>query len=279
MALSPPRSKRTLSRRLRERREAVELTADQVVARAREMGERTISASTITRMERDEWLRPKIEMVELLLTIYDSPPAERAELIQLTREARQRGWWNAYSDVVGKGLLTGLEPGASRIREVSVALIPGLLQIEAYARAVIVGGGITRAEEIDRRVEVRMLRQRLLSSGDAPQYWAIIDEAALRKIPADLRKNQVRHLLEVQRPNLRVQVLPDSAGLHAAASAGFTLLDFPDDTGLVYVENARNQDIYDSAEDLTAFDLVYQYVSAAALSIPESTAVLENLLT
>lgn len=278
MAVSPPRSKRTLSRRLRERREAVEMTADQVVERAREMGERTISASTITRAERDEWLRPKIEVVELLLTIYEVSPTERAELLQLAREARQRGWWNSYTDVVGKGLLTGLEPGASRIREVSVALIPGLLQTEAYARAVIVGGGITDTEEIDRRVEVRMLRQRLLRADDAPQYWTIIDESALRKIPSELREGQIRHLLEVQRPALRVQVLPDAAGLHAAVAGGFTLLDFPDDTGLVYTENARKQQIHDDAADLDAFDLVYQYVSAAALSIPESTAYLEQLI-
>jgi transcriptional regulator with XRE-family HTH domain len=259
-------------------REAAGLTADQVVSRAREMGETSISASTITRAERDEWVRPKIDQVDLLLTIYSVAPTEREKLLQLAREARQRGWWTSYADVLGKGLLTGLEPASSRIREVAVALIPGLLQTEEYARAVIVGGGITDAEEIDRRVEVRMLRQRLLTSSDAPQYWAIIDEAALRKIPDGLREAQIRRLLEIQRPALRVQVLPDTAGLHAGVAGGFTLLDFPDDTGLVYAENARKQDIYDAPEDLTSFDLVYQYVSAAALSIPESVARLESLI-
>lgn len=278
MAVSPPWSKLQLSNRLRDLRENAELTADQVVARAREMGERSISASTITRAERNEWVRPKVDQVDLLLTIYSVTPAERQKLLQLAREARQRGWWASYTDVLGKGLLTGLEPGASRIREVAVALLPGLLQTEEYARAVIVGGGITDAEEIDRRVEVRMLRQRILSSSDAPQYWAIIDEAALRKIPAAVREAQVRRLLEVQRPTLRVQVLPDAAGLHAGVAGGFTLLDFPDDTGLVYTENARKQEILDEPEDIAEFDLVYQYVSAAALSIPESTAYLENLI-
>lgn len=278
MAVSPPWSKLQLSNRLRELREAAGLTADQVVARAGEMGETSISASTITRAERDEWVRPKIDQVDLLLTIYAVSPVEREKLLLLAREARQRGWWTSYADVLGKGLLTGLEPASSRIREVAVALIPGLLQTEEYARAVIVGGGITDAEEIDRRVEARMLRQRLLMSPDAPQYWAIVDEAALRKIPDRLREAQIRRLLEIQRPALRVQVLPDSAGLHAGVAGGFTLLDFPDDTGLVYVENSRKQDIYDDAEDLTSFDLVYQYVSAAALSIPESIARLESLI-
>lgn len=278
MAVSPPWSKLQLSNRLRDLREGVGLTADQVVARAREMGEHTISASTITRAERNEWVRPKVDQVDLLLTIYSVTPAERQKLLQLAREARQKGWWASYADVLGKGLLTGLEPGASRIREVALALIPGLLQTEDYARSVIVGGGITDAEEIDRRVEVRMLRQRILASAEAPQYWAIIDEAALRKIPPALREAQVRRLLEVQRPALRVQVLPDSAGLHAGVAGGFTLLDFPDDTGLVYTENARKQEILDEPKDLAEFDLVYQYVSAAALSIPESTSYLEDLI-
>lgn len=278
MAVSPPWSKLQLSNRLRELRETAGLTADQVVARAREMGEHSISASTITRAERDEWARPKLDQVDLLLTIYAVSPVEREKLLQLAREARQRGWWSSYTDVLGSGALVGLEPGASQIREVSVALIPGLLQTEEYARAVVVGGGITDAEEIDRRVEARMLRQRILTSPEAPQYWAIIDEAAIRKIPAALREGQLRHLLEVQRPALRVQVLPDSAGLHAAVAGGFTKLEFADDTGLVYTEDAYKQQIHDDAEIVSGFGLMYQYVSASAMSIPESIAYLESLI-
>lgn len=278
MAVSPPWSKLQLSNRLRELRETAGLTAGQVVARAREMGEHSISASTITRAERDEWTRPKLDQVDLLLTIYSVSPVEREKLLALAREARQRGWWSSYTDVLGSGALVGLEPGASQIREVSVALIPGLLQTEEYARAVVVGGGITDAEEIDRRVEARMLRQRILTSPEAPQYWAIIDEAAIRKIPAALRQGQVQHLLDVQRPALRVQVLPDSAGLHAAVAGGFTKLEFADDTGLVYTEDAYKQQIHDDAEIVSGFGLMYQYVSASAMSIPESIAYLESLI-
>lgn len=278
MAVSPPWSKLQLSNRLRELRETAGLTAGQVVARAREMGEHSISASTITRAERDEWTRPKLDQVDLLLTIYSVSPVEREKLLALAREARQRGWWSSYTDVLGSGALVGLEPGASQIREVSVALIPGLLQTEEYARAVVVGGGITDAEEIDRRVEARMLRQRILTSPEAPQYWAIIDEAAIHKIPAALREGQLRHLLEVQRPALRVQVLPDSAGLHAAVAGGFTKLEFADDTGLVYTEDAYKQQIHDDAEIVSGFGLMYQYVSASAMSIPESIAYLESLI-
>ncbi|MBB6121812.1 helix-turn-helix domain-containing protein [Nocardiopsis algeriensis] len=280
MATSPPLSKRRLSRLLRESREAAGLTADQVTSKARELGAARWSASKITRLERDEWVRPKLEDVEVLLDIYGvTELAEREEYIRLAKEARQKGWWSSYTDVLGQGELTGLEPGASRIREVALTVVPGLLQTQGYARAVVVGGGIADQEEVERRVEARMLRQRILDpQAEGPTYWCILDEAALRKIPESVREQQIRHLVSVQRPNLRVQILPDSAGLHAAVSGGFTILDFAEDSGLVYTENAAKQQVYEDMEDTEAFELVYQYVSASALSVQESTVFLESVL-
>jgi hypothetical protein len=231
-------------------------------------------------LERDEWVRPKLEDVEVLLDIYGIQGlTERAEYIRLAKEARQKSWWRSYDDVI-EGKLPGLEPGASRIREVALTLIPGLLQTQAYTRAVIIGGGIVDAEEIDRRVEARMLRQLILDpKADGPKYWAIIDESALRKIPLETREEQIRHLIDVQRPDLRVQVLPDSAGLHAAVGGAFTMLDFAEDTGLVYTENPVVQRVHDEPADIEAWDLVYQYVSASALGIQESMLFLESLIS
>lgn len=280
MTSSPPLSKRRLSRLLRESREASGLTADQVTEKARELGSTRWSASKITRLERDEWVRPKLEDVEVLLDIYEiTALPEREQYIRLAKEARQKRWWGSYSDVIGQGELTGLEPGASRIRDVALTVIPGLLQTQAYARAVVVGGGIADPDEIDRRVEARMLRQRILDpQADGPTYWCILDEAALRKIPEDLMESQVRRMIDIQRPELRIQVLPDSAGLHAAIGGGFTILDFEEDSGLVYTESAARQKVHDETEDVEAFDLVYQYVSASALGIQESRDFLERLL-
>jgi transcriptional regulator with XRE-family HTH domain len=265
---------------LKDRREEAGFTADQVIEQARHRGATRWSASKLTRLERNEWLRPTVEDVELLLDIYEvTDLAARAEYVQLAKEARQRGWWAAYTDVLGRGPLTGLEPGASRIRTVETLVIPGLLQTEDYARRIIEGGGIDDPAEVTRRVEARKLRQGILdTTGSPPVYWAVIDEAALRKIPEDIREGQIRHLIDVQRPALRVQILPDEAGLHAAVGGGFTMLDFPEDSGLVYTENALTSRIEEEPDEVAAWDLVYQYVSASALSIEASRTMLVNLL-
>lgn len=277
---SPTLSKRRLSRLLRESREAAGMTADQVTEKATKLGASRWSPSKITRLERDEWVRPKLEDVEILLDIYGITGAgERAEYVRLAKEARQKRWWSSYTDVIGQGELTGLEPGASRIREVTLTLIPGLLQTQAYAHAVVVGGGVVDPEEIDRRVEARMLRQRILDpQADGPTYSCILDEAALRKIPSELREAQIRHLIDIQRSGLRLQVLPDAAGLHAGVAGGFTILDFTEDSGLVYTESAARQQVHNEAADVEVFDLVYEHVSASALGVQESVTFLERLL-
>ena len=276
MVSSPPLSKLRLSRMLRESRERSGLTADQVNDRARELGATRISPSTITRIERDEWVRPKLEIVELLLDVYGIDNlSEREEYIRLAKEARRKSWWRNYDDVI-ESTLIGLEPGASRIRDVALTVIPGLLQTQAYTRSVIEGAGIVDAEEIERRVEARMLRQQILGpNAEGPTYWCILDESALRKIPAGVREQQVRHLIDIQRPDLRIQVLPDSAGLHAAIAGGFTILDFAEDSGLVYTESAASQRVHEDVEDVESFDLVYSYVSASALGVQESVQALE----
>lgn len=280
MASSPPLSKRNLSRLLRESRERSGLTADQVNDRARELGATRISPSTITRIERDEWVRPKLELVELLLDVYGIDNlTEREEYIRLAKEARRKSWWRNYGDVLESELI-GLEPGASRIRDVALTVIPGLLQTQAYTRAVIAGAGIVDTEEIERRVEARMLRQQILgATAEGPTYWCILDESALRKIPQEVREQQIRHLIDIQRPDVRIQVLPDSAGLHAAIAGGFTILDFAEDSGLVYTESAASQRVHEDAADVEAFDLVYSYVSAAALGIQESVQALESFIS
>ncbi|MBB5998569.1 transcriptional regulator with XRE-family HTH domain [Streptomonospora salina] len=279
MASSPTLRRRRLSWRLRELREQAGLTADEVTDRAHQRGAQRWSPSKITRIERNEWIRPKVEDVEMLLDIYEvTDQDDRDACVALAKQARRRGWWVGYSDVLGRGALTGLEVEASVIRTFELAVVPGLLQTEEYARAMIRGGGITDEDEVERRVEARMMRQQILSRADAPRYWATIDEAALRKIPAAALREQVSHLLQVQRSTLRVQVLPDAAGLHAGMMGPFVIMDFPSDPIVVYIEGHTSQTFHEEPEDVERYNLLYTYVQAAALSVDDSTAFLESLL-
>lgn len=281
MAKSSTLRRRRLSRRLRELREAKGLTAAHVTAEARRRGKGKWSRGKLTRIENNEWVRPSVTDVEALLDIYDvTDPDERQAYVILTKEARNSGWWVGYSDVLGKGAYVGLELEAASIRTYEALVIPGLLQTEEYARAITRGHGITDAADIERHVEARMARKQVLVPGTpGPQVWAIIDEAALRKIPDEIRESQIRYLLDVQRPTLRVQVLPDDAGLHPATAGSFAILDFQDDPPVVYREDVMAQLFYEDPVEVAHCEMVYRHVQAAALSVPDSQKFLENMIT
>ncbi|MET9795043.1 helix-turn-helix domain-containing protein [Nocardiopsis alba] len=281
MAKSSTLRRRRLSRRLRELREAKGLTATRVTAEARKRVKGKWSRGKLTRIENNEWVRPSVTDVEALLDIYGvTDPEERQAYATLTKEARNTGWWVGYSDVLGKGAYVGLELEAASIRTYEALVVPGLLQTEAYARAITRGHGVTNDADIERYVEARMARKQILAPGaSGPQVWAIIDEAALRKIPENIRDEQIRYLLDVQRPTLRVQILPDAAGLHPATAGSFAILDFQDDPPVVYREDVMAQLFYEDPVEIAHCEMVYRHVQAAALSVPDSRAFLENMLT
>lgn len=280
MAKSSTLRRRRLSRRLRELREAAGLTAAHVTTEARRRGKGKWSRGKLTRIENNEWLRPSIVDVEALLDIYAvTDPADREAYATLTKEARNTGWWVGYADVLGKGAYVGLELEAATIRTYEALVIPGLLQTEGYAHAITRGHGVTDEADIERYVEARMARKQILAPGSSgPQVWAIIDEAALRKIPSEIREEQVQHLINVQRPTLRVQILPDTAGLHPATAGSFSILDFLDDPPVVYREDVMSQLFYEDPVEIAHCEMVYRHVQAAALSVPDSQAFLENML-
>lgn len=280
MAKSPTLRRRRLSRQLRELRETRGYTSAWVTAEAKRRGAGRWSRGKLTRIENNEWVRPAVADVETLLDIYDvTDPAERQAYIDLARQARQRGWWVGYADVLGAGAYVGLELEAASIRTYEALVVPGLLQTEDYARAIVQVHGVVDSGELDRHVEARMARKQILVPGmEGPQVWAIIDEAALRKIPPPLREAQVRYLIEVQRPELRVQVLPDSAGLHAATAGSFSILDFPEDPPVVYREDVMAQLFYEDPVEVAHCEMVYRHVQASALSVEASREFLETLI-
>ncbi|MEU0104199.1 helix-turn-helix transcriptional regulator [Streptomyces sp. NPDC006251] len=191
------------------------------------------SSSKISRMEAGRH-GFKLRDVADLLTLYGvTDEAERATLLALAEQANTPAWWRYYSDVVPTWMQTylGAEQAASLIRCYQVQRVPGLLQTADYARAAIrLAHPDAGAEEIDRRVALRMTRQRILHRQPAAQLWAVLDEAALRRPVGGIRvmRAQLRHLIEMCRlPQVTVQILPFHAGGHAAEGGPVTILRLP----------------------------------------------------
>jgi transcriptional regulator with XRE-family HTH domain len=244
------------------------------------------SESKISRMELGR-VSFKARDIEDLLTLYGvTDPAERGALLGLAKEANVAGWWHSYTDVLPGWFQTyiGLEGAAALIRSYEVQFVHGLLQTEAYAQAVVTRGmeGATRSD-IDRRVALRLERQKVLVSERAPQLHVILDEAALRRPygDRDIMRGQLEHLIEVsERPNVTLQVIPFSHGWHAAESGCFTLLSFPESdlSDLVYLEQFTSALYLDKREEVMQYERVMARLSADSPDPARSRDLLRGLL-
>lgn len=269
-----------LGAQLRRLREAGGVTTDEAAQAIR------ATHSKISRLERGR-SGPKQRDVADLLTLYGvTDAAVREEMLMLARHASVPGWWQQYSDVLPRWLefYVGLEEAASVIRTYEVQFIHGLMQTEDYARAVIlIANANAPAEEIDRRVNARMRRQRLLTQPSAPDLWAVLDEAALHRAPGgrNVMRAQLEHLLQVtDLPNVTLQIVPFRAGPHAAAGGPFTILRFPepDLADLVYLEQLNSAVYLDQPADVTGYMTVMNQLVVQADTGAASRDMLRSLL-
>jgi transcriptional regulator with XRE-family HTH domain len=266
---------RRLARVLRRLREDANLTIEQVAEKL------DLSQSTVSRMEtaqvgvRPNDLRP-------LLDIYGVDGVQRDELLQLARERRQQAWWNRYKDLQSVALAS-LERGTNSILQWSALLVPGLLQTEAYARAIIGDTLPERSPDIERRVEFRLKRQELLSDPRAPQFRVVLDEAILKRPIGgpSLMRRQLQHLVdEASKPNITLQVLPFGAGVHGGLDGEFTILQYPDpaDPDVVYLETAAGQRYDESGDVARRYNLIFDRLQEAALKPEESVRALTDAI-
>ncbi|MFE5189250.1 helix-turn-helix domain-containing protein [Streptomyces sp. NPDC056628] len=243
------------------------------------------SESKISRMELGR-VSFKTRDVEDLLTLYGiTDEQERASLLSLAREANVAGWWHSYSDVLPSWFPTyvGLEGAASSIRAYEVQFVHGLLQTEAYAHAVVKRGmkGASPSD-VDKRVALRLERQKYLVSENAPEVHIVLDEAALRRPYGDreVMRGQLQHLIEVsERPNVRLQIMPFGFGGHSGESGAFTILSFPESdlSDVVYLEQLTSALYLDKREDVAQYELALKELQQDSLGPDESRDLLRGL--
>ena len=274
---NPTLRARRLALELLRRREAAGLTREEA-ARQLEW-----STSTIFRIETGR-SRPQPGNVRVLLELYGVSGPERDGLIRLAREARQPGWWHSFRDVLPNPyeVFIGLEAGAASIRNFEPVVVPGLLQTEEYARQMSRGGPreLDR-DDIERRVQVRMERQRILPREDRPRLWAVIDEAVIRRAVggSEVMREQLRHLIDsAEQGKTTLQVVPFSAGAHAGTTGPFIILDFPEptDPAVVYVETLAGDLYLEERADVDRYTLAFDRLLAAALHPDDSVRLVQE---
>jgi transcriptional regulator with XRE-family HTH domain len=245
------------------------------------------SDSKISRMELGRVGFKERDVTDLLSLYGVVDEQERAALTSLARQANTPGWWHSYSDVLPPWfeVYVGLEEAASRIRAYEVQFVPGLLQTEEYARAVtLLGYADAPQHEVDRRVGLRLTRQKLLVGEEAPHLWVVVDEAALRRPLGgrQVMRAQLDYLIEAtSRPNVTVQVVPFQRGGHAAAGGPFSILRFaePDLPDIVYLEQLTSALYLERREDVDRYLAVMERLCLDAEPTSSTTKILRRILT
>ncbi|WP_432118236.1 helix-turn-helix domain-containing protein [Streptomyces sp. bgisy032] len=263
-------------------REDAGLAQDQA---ARAVG---FSAAKLSRIESGKGRRPPTENdVRALLQLYGTDEYEASVLLKLLQRAGEPGWWQRYDKRLMPewfDRLVGLQEAAATIRTFEIQYVPGLLQTPAYTRAVVERGlPNAPASEVERRVELRRTRARLLFRPDAPQLWAVIDESVLLRVlgSAEVMREQLAHLVEMaQRPNVTVQVVPLSVTNASAPAIPVTYLrfgglDLPD---VVYLEHIKSANFLEDRDETEEYRIALDRLADEALKPRDSLALLRQTM-
>ena len=268
-----------LGNQLRQLREASGITAGAAGHAIR------ASHAKISRMELGRVGFKERDVADLLTLYGITDEQERGAFLALARRANVPGWWHHYSDILATWfeMYLGLEQASAVIRTYEPQLVPGLLQTRECASAVIrLGHPTASAEDIDRRVALRMKRQKVLTQPEAPNLWAVLDEAALWRLDGrSALRDQIQHLIEMtELPNVTLQVMPFYSGAHAAVGGPFSILRFsePDLPDIVYLEQLTSALYLDKTEDVQHYLMVMNRLCVQAKSPAETIRFLNSTL-
>jgi transcriptional regulator with XRE-family HTH domain len=267
---------RRLAAELRRLRSEAELSREQVEAQT------GVNEGTLYRLETAR-ARPQQRTLVALLDLYEVVDPLRADLLDLSRSASGQGWSRPYHwQLPGEyAAYISFEAEARTVHNYESLFIPGLLQTEAYGRAMVKGVLPTvTQDEIDERVQARAERQKLLLSDDPLELWAVIDEAAIRRVVGgrQIMRAQLLHVLDMtQAPNVTVQVITFDAGAHSGMPGSFVHMEFRNelDPELVYVDTLAGDIFLEADDDIRRYRSMFDYLRAIALSPDQTT----NLIT
>ena len=275
---SPTVRRKRLTTELRRLREQAGLTCEDVGQRLE------CSGTRISRMETGR-ISARPGDVRELLEIYGVTGAEADSLVQLARDARRKGWWHSYGRVLPPWFeaYIGLESDAARLRDFQPLVVPGLVQTEGYARAVLrAAPHAGRGEDIDRQVALRMQRQAILDQASPPEAWLVISESVLRMRVGGtaVMRAQLRRLADLAaRPDLTIQVLPFGTAAQVQAISPFTMLEFADaaDPAVVYLEHLTGGVFVENEDEVRRYRVVFDHLRAEALGTVESADLITRV--
>lgn len=271
---SPALRRRELGAILRSLRNEKGLTVEQVAESL------LCSPSKVSRMETGHGLATPRDIRDLCDLYEVTDPQERERMMTLAREGKRRAWWQAYD--LAYATYAGLEAEALSISAFQSSIVHGLLQTADYARAGHEGAMPRLAsEQIEKQIEAKLTRQRVLVRDDPPSFSVVLDEAALRRMVGGrhVMAAQLTTILDLSaRPEVMVQVLPFELGAHPAVESNFTILELPDPApGIVFVEGLIGSTYLERPEDLARYGEIFGQLQSIALSPQDSADLIADL--
>jgi transcriptional regulator with XRE-family HTH domain len=272
---SPTVRRRELGALLRRLRTDKGLTVEQAAEHL------LISMSKLSRMETGQGVSTVRDIRDLCVLYGVSEGAERDRLMKLAADGRQRAWWQSYD--LGYETYVGLEAEALAISAFQSSIIHGLLQTADYARAGHEGAmPLLSPDKIERLIEAKLTRQRILTGEKPPRLTVVLDEAALHRVVGGRRvmAEQLAQILDISaRPNVRVQILPYAVGAHPAVESNFTIVELPNPTpGVVFVEGLIGSTYLERDDDLTRYQVIFRKLESIALSPKGSLDLINKFL-
>jgi hypothetical protein len=225
--------------------------------------------------------------LKALLPLYDITDDQRTDqLVTLARAARARSWWSGYRDVAPPALLQLIEyeSAAAAIWQFEEVVIPGILQTEEYARAVLENfyDENRASERVNALVELRTRREELLDRENAPNFSFMLDESVVRRLigGVSVMRRQLRRLIEASElGNVTIEVVPFSAGLHPGMSGPFEIVEFADDPDqkVIFLESPRGDIVSDDPEETARYLEAFRQIKKSSLGPQESIAFLRTV--